>query len=433
MNIRRCHRHFDIGPLVVSADRKTTIEIRPRQEQCVCDEYDISAFPMDGYGPQGGWREPDVHTVKTDDDGIARIELQFDGEQEHMLQLTWTHARGRVQEEEFRIYSVRDDLLGRRPYKGDLHLHSFYSDGNSTPAYVAGACRRVGYDFMALTDHGMYGPSQMAMEAYESLPIDLQLYAGEEVHAPHTRSHILAIGGNYSVNDLYADEETYSADLAAIRDALGDLPDGVDPDEAACCKWVFDNIRKAGGLGVFCHPFWIAGRRYHPGMPLTEYLFDKLPFDAYEVIGGYNPDCDSNTLQVLLHNQLQAEGKRIPVVGVSDAHGCDGQKGGTFGWQYTIAFAPSPQFADVAAAIRDCYAVAMEFIPTDRARPTGPLRLAKYALFCEREIFPMHDELCVEEGRLMQAHLAGDESARGALAALQGRTGRLYDRLWASS
>ena len=122
MNIRRCHRHFDIGPLVVPADKKTTIEIRPRQEQCTCEEYEISAFPMDGYGPQGGWQEPALHTVKTDDDGIARIELEFDGEQEHMLQLTWKHARGRVQEEEFRIYSVRDDLLGRRPYKGAVRF-----------------------------------------------------------------------------------------------------------------------------------------------------------------------------------------------------------------------------------------------------------------------------------------------------------------------
>ncbi len=431
MNIRRCHRHFDIGPLVVGADAKTTIEIRPRQEQCVCEEYEIVAFPMDGYGSQGGWQEPPVHTVSLDADGIARVELQFDGEQEHMLQLTWKHARGRVTEEEFRIYSVRDDLLGRRPYKGDMHLHSFYSDGNSTPAYVAGACRRVGFDFMTLTDHGMYGPSEMVIKTYEDLPIDLQLYPGEEVHAPHTRTHILNIGGKHSVNNLYADEETYAAELAAIRDQLGELPDGVNPDEAACCTWVFGKIREAGGLSVFCHPYWVAGRRYHPGMPLTQYLFDKQPFDAYEVIGGYNPDCDSNTLQVALYHALRSTGKQIPVVGVSDAHGCDGQKGGTFGWQYTIAFASSPKFADVAAAIRDCYAVAVEFIPTDRARPTGSLRLSKLALFCQREIFPMHDELCVEEGRLMQAHLAGDESAADSLGRLQGRTEALYDHLWA--
>ena len=137
--------------------------------------------------------------------------------------------------------------------------------------------------------------------------------------------------------------------------------------------------------------------------------------------------------QVELYNELRAAGKQITIVGVSDAHGCDGQKGGTFGWQYTIAFAESPKLADVTAAIKDCYSVAMEVIPTDRPRPTGPLRLGKLALFCEREIFPMHDELCVEEGRLMQAHLAGDESAVGALAGLQGRTAALYDRLWARS
>ncbi len=55
----------------------------------------------------------------------------------------------------------------------------------------------------------------------------------------------------------------------------------------------------------------------------------------------------------------------------------------------------------------------------------------RYAQFLLREVLPQHDALCLEEGRLMLAHAAGDPQAAAALSALQGRTARLYDHLWA--
>ena len=47
-----------------------------------------------------------------------------------------------------------------------------------------------------------------------------------------------------------------------------------------------------------------------------------------------------------------------------------------------------------------------------------------------REVLPLHDELCLEEGRLMLAHAAGDGEAAGALAGLKGRVDRLYGKVW---
>ncbi len=432
MNIRRCYRHFDVTPLVVPADRTTTIDIRPRQPQCACDEYEVSYFAVDGYGSQAGWGQPEPTTLALTD-GVARIDIHFEGEQEHKLFLTWKQPNGPQRTEEFRFYSVQPDLLGRRPYKGDLHLHTWCSDGNSSPAYVAGACRRVGYDFLTITDHGMYGPSLMAIESLKDVPTDLRIYPGEEVHLPCTLVHILNIGGRESVNMTGPEDHApHQAEIEALADTLGELPEGVDRMSYAECVWAFDRIRAVGGMGVFCHPYWMTGGRTHPGMPLSNHLFNTQPFDAYEVIGGFNPDCDSNTLQAAHYHELREAGKELPVVGVSDCHGYDGQKPGTFGWQYTIAFAPTPDLADVTASIKELYSVAVESIPTDRPRPVGPLRLVKFALFCEREIFPMHDEFCVEEGRLIQAFAMGEDSAAELLGKLAGRTQALYDRLWAS-
>ena len=40
--------------------------------------------------------------------------------------------------------------------------------------------------------------------------------------------------------------------------AESDVPEGIEPFPAVCCKWVFDEIHKANGLGIFCHPRWIS-------------------------------------------------------------------------------------------------------------------------------------------------------------------------------
>ena len=86
----------------------------------------------------------------------------------------------------FRVYAVADDLFSLQPYKGDLHQHSHHSDGKEAPAYVAAYNRKLGMDFMALTDHHKYAPSLEAIQAFEGLPIDLRIFPGEEVHAPDT-------------------------------------------------------------------------------------------------------------------------------------------------------------------------------------------------------------------------------------------------------
>ena len=280
----------------------------------------------------------------------------------------------------------------------------------------------------------MYLPSLKTIQAFEGVPVDLNIFPGEEVHLPNTMVHIVNFGGQESVNMGGPDDhEPHTEEIKALVERLSPLPQGVDPMAYAECVWAFDRIRETGGLGIFCHPHWVTAKRYHPGMPLTNLLFETQPFDAYEVIGGYGPDCDSNTLQAALYYEHVAAGKKIPVVGVTDTHTCDDEATDRFAWFYTIVFAPSCEYADLAGSIKDLYSVAMEHISHDRPRPVGPRRLVQFALFCEREIFPMHDELCLEEGRLMQSYAAGDDSAVELLATMQGRTRQLYDRLWASA
>ncbi len=421
-------RYYEIYPRLVCAGRNTMITIRPLFDHCrfkAGQSYTITLFPAEGLSGQVNWQDVQKLSI-TPQNGKLQAEFTFAEEQEYVL-LAEPQGMGRpAAHSEFRLYALDEDLFSHRPFKGDLHMHTHYSDGKESPAYVAAACRKIGLDFMAITDHGQYAPSLEAISAFAGVETDLRIYPGEEVHPPENRVHMVNFGGRFSINELFK-SPAYQAEAQAIA-AKCALPEGVDSYPLASCMWCFDKIRQAGGLGIFCHPYWFSSRRYDVPHTLVDQIFERQPFDALELIGGYHRhEVESNTLQVARFHEERARGRLIPVVGVSDSHGCETD---LFGWYFTVVFAPSPDLPDLIASIKNLYSVAVEALPGETVRAYGPFRFVRYAQFLLREIFPLHDELCVEEGRLLEAHAAGDPEAAGSLHRLKGRTLQLYDRMW---
>ena len=137
-------------------------------------------------------------------------------------------------------------------------MHSHRSDGVESPAYVAGICRRAGLDFMSLSDHRWYDGSKEAQRAYEGLPIDLNIFPGEEVHTPDNPVHILSFGADSGVTELYRDDEVaYRAEVKALMDSLPPTPDGVNRFHYAACVWAVKQIHDRNGMAMLCHPYWI--------------------------------------------------------------------------------------------------------------------------------------------------------------------------------
>jgi hypothetical protein len=423
---------FEISPCIVRSGETVNIVIRPKGvEAGFMDgrKYAVTSTPMEdqgGFSAFGARHEPAFRAAG----GELRITQRFDGEQEHGLFVEELRGTERVPVLDARVYSVGADLHDRRPLKGDLHIHSSRSDGKEPPAHVAAACRRIGMDFMAVTDHRLYEPSLEAQAAFAGLPVDLAIFPGEEVHPPDNPIHIVNFGGSRSVNAQFADPG-WRREVDVIARGLSGLPPKLEAYLYASALWTFRAIRECGGLGIFCHPYWIERRRYHIPGSLTDHVFAEQPYDAFELIGGYHRhEAESNALQAARFYEETRRGKRIPVVGVSDAHGCE--RGELFGWYFTIVFAPSPQLDDLAASIRDLWSVAVEAMPGAPVHVHGPMRLVKFAHFLLRDYFPGHDALCREEGVAMLAHLAGDGGARDALESLQGRTLELHRRLSAA-
>ena len=428
------HCYFDISPRIVPADRVTTVEIRPLYDHCRFDaavECEVRYYPAESFALRSGWPPP-VPGRARPQGGVLRLPQYFEGEQEHVFFVSRPGPNGLAPVGDFRVYSLAPDLLARRPWRGDLHMHSCRSDGRETPAYVAASCRRIGLDFMAVTDHRLHAPSLEARAAYEGVPIDLAIYPGEEIHPPDCPVHIVNFGGRSGITELFADDAAYRRGVQAVLKAAGPLPPGVVPYQYGAAAWVYDRIREAGGLGIFCHPYWFSDHQYALPVPLTNCILERQPFDALELVGGYSHDFDSDTLQLARYHDERAAGKRIPIVGTTDSHGVERRDMDLFDRYSTVVFAPALTVTDVVASIKDLYSVAILNAPEDRPRAFGPFRLVKYALFLLREVFPQHDELCAEEGRLMLAYAAGDATAKEALARLKGRVAAYMDGLWAS-
>lgn len=428
--MRTENMYYEVLPKIVPAGRESAITVRPLYDHRRFRDdvtYQVAVIPAEGIRGQTGWIET-PRTAANIVDGILRIAHAFDAEQEYALLVETSDG---VLVAEFRLYALEPDLFACRPYKGDIHMHTSYSDGKESPAYVAACCRRTGFDFAAITDHRQYAPSLEAIRAFEGVDTELRLYPGEEVHAPDNPVHIIHFGGRFSVNDLFS-TDAYRTEVDALAATMDDLPQTIDRYTYASCVWCFNKIREAGGLAVFCHPYWFTHRGYDVPVYLTDLLFERQPYDALEVIGGYHMfEVESNTLQVARYHEERAKGRRIPIVGVSDAHGCENAE--LFGWYYTIVFAPSADLPDLVQGIKDLRSVAVEALPDQPTRAYGPFRLVKYAQYLFREVFPLHDELCREEGRLMLAHIAGDGSAAGLLNQIQGRTAGLYERMWGAA
>lgn len=172
-------------------------------------------------------------------------------------------------------------------------------------------------------------------------------------------------------------------------------------------------------MAILCHPFWIADV-HNVTDAMTRMYLENHYADAFELIGGQSNH--ENMLQIALYQQLLSEGCRIPVVGNSDSHGTvdhiyfDGMK--------TIVFAKENTKDDIIEAVRHEYSVAMDEYPGQEPRFYAAFRMVRYALFLYEHYFPLHAELCFEEGRLMRALVAGDSDAAARLSACSGQTGR---------
>lgn len=355
--------------------------------------------------------------------GMVTFEYCFKSEQEYIIELFKGENKKAIVS--LRVYAVADDLFGLLPLKGCMHAHSYRSDGKEAPEIVAASYRRAGYDYLAVTDHGQYAPSLEAIHAYRGIKLDFQLYSGEEVHAPDSNIHIINFAGEASVNDLMrADPERYYSECETLRKAYG-LPDSRSAFEYASSQWVFRKIREVNGLSILAHPNWIHGNTYNIRPAMYRQFLKDGGFDALELVnGGDTPD--ENEQQVAIWQQARADGMHVIPTASDDSHGTINGQWFDICRTYVLVKANTNQ--DIFDGIRGGRCVANLRYRNESSHFYGEARMVSYLMFLEREYFPLHDDLCIEEGRLMKEHVLGAPDAPARLEMLQGQTLALAKR-----
>ncbi|MFI2509420.1 CehA/McbA family metallohydrolase [Streptomyces sp. NPDC018972] len=179
---------------------------------------------------------------------------------------------------------------GRAWYRGDCHLHSWYSDGRRTPAEIAALARAAGLDFINSSEHNTHAAHAHWAEAAGD---DLLVLLGEEVTTRN--GHVVAIGTDPGT---FVDWRYRARDNRFGRFAR--------------------QIRRAGGLVVPAHP--------HATCIGCNWKFGFGEADAVEVWNGpYTPDDEvaladwDGMLVASVRDGRDGRGW-IPAMGSSDAH-----------------------------------------------------------------------------------------------------------------
>lgn len=392
---------YQIFPSVLLAGKKSKVTIVPRKEQYSFEENEYVLF-LSPTERKDKSDDPMFHvwTVPVED-GALSFEYDFQHEQEYGVFVETKEGKKVLQGS---VYALEADLYETLPYKGDLHFHSVRSDGRGELPEIAGALREKGYDFLCLTDHYRFYPSEEMKAMYEGVDTGLHIFLGEEVQVIDiVDMHIVNFNGGYSVNSLI--EKDYdNLKKTLVEEAKHiETPDGVDAVDYVFRKWICDEIRKSGGLAIFPHPYWSPSswrKVYHTGTATSIYAIKQGVYDAFELLNG-SGKMQKNNLQVALYQELRAEGVDIPIVGSTDSHGTDCETS-TFDHAYTLVFAKDVD--EIPQAILDKRCVAVENIPNEMPRVHGHFRMVKYALFLIRHFYPEYMALTKPLGGLVCAY-----------------------------
>jgi len=84
--------------------------------------------------------------------------LTFSSEEEFFKHFDLPFIPPEIREDgkEVEIFSATEELIELADIKGDLHMHSTWSDGAHSIEQMAQVCRARGYQYMAITDHSQY-------------------------------------------------------------------------------------------------------------------------------------------------------------------------------------------------------------------------------------------------------------------------------------
>ena len=406
---------YYISPRVVEADCVQEIAIKGRFPHSDLrgfqGEFTIDSVRADGlftnneipgFTSGNGYDlgRPDYEEIKDvsfDADGVLRFRYPFAGEGENYFRVRIADRVLFV----FGIFSLRKEYLALRPFKGDMHLHSGFSaccgeKNYLSPEYYAAANRAAGLDFMGLSDHKQHFPSRKAQDFVEQCPTSFVAYPSEEVHLPDLHTiHNLNFGGSKPIScRLFKGQKEYDTIYAHYMSKVPAYPDPYLRHLAANYHVIHDWVHEAGGINVFCHPYWRPHNRLFLPAVIRDYALEHNLYDCIEL---YNDEwCVNEEAQGLYLELCIKAGKQIPVVGNTDSHNQS-----SISKNYTVIFAAENTLSALRDSLLQNRNVAVTTLGCTLPHATGNWLWVSYYHFLRKNYFDRHDYLCRKEGDLL--------------------------------
>lgn len=294
------------------------------------------------------------------------------------------------------LYCLNEDMMKRRPLKGDLHMHSTYSDGRASPFAMVLASLDAGMDFLSVTDHDRYEGCLDALLKVEEHDIDILLLKGEEVSVGGRKDmtiaqgngHMLSINANKSIENQRKDVPKYKKELEIIIKDLKkqDLNENLDLTHYAKNIWVINKIKDANGLAILAHPNWVyKDGKFHIHQTAYKEMLRSSRLDGVEVFGEEKVR-EYNNLVYLSTYETKNKYKYLAPFGNSDAHDSDHEIGDRF----TIIFAKQKTTLGIVEAIEDGVTCAVAKVDKKEHQFMAKDDLAHYVYFLIREYYPSH-------------------------------------------
>lgn len=171
-------------------------------------------------------------------------------------------------------------------YRGDLHTHTFHSDGKRTQHELLQEASEKGLDFVASTEHN----TNSANLYWGQFKTDnLLVINGEEITTTNF-GHWNAIGLEYDTHI----EWRHSPEDSIITTFL-------------------DQVKSDGGLAIINHPFYTENY-------INNFGFDHNLFDGIEVWNGHAKWNKLDEMALEWWDSILRQGKKIIAIAASDSH-----------------------------------------------------------------------------------------------------------------
>ncbi|WP_434657007.1 PHP domain-containing protein [Sulfurimonas sp. NW9] len=323
------------------------------------------------------------------------------------------------------LYCVDKEMIQLRPFKGDLHMHSVYSDGKTTPFAMALASLQAGMDFVSITDHDSYEGSLEAIEKVQQNNIDILVLPGEEVSVGGKKDmsiaqgngHILSVNADKSIQKQREKSEIYEKELQDIVKRLQkeEIDTKIDLFHYAKNIWVIEKIKEAQGVSILAHPNWVyRDGKYHLHQAFYKEMLKSSHLDGVEVFGEEKIK-EYNNMTHLTALQIRNKHKYLAPFANSDAHDSDHEVGERF----SIVFAKERSAQNITHAIKKGLSCAVYKRENNEHQFIGKDELAQYVYFLIKEYYPKHNSLKSRLAKLYMDQLINGTSFQKKIDAVQ--------------